>query len=334
MQAPIDEWQLEETPAPSHASSGGRSFFLTIALLGMAGFLAAALVMLGFWFVVTPAQVQISHGEGHPPHFQIQTGGMGPSVVIWGDAGDRDTDGHERAAHESESQGQGGNPPAASDPPATPPIPVEAEAPLASTSAEQPPVSPVAPAPEVITLPPGASASGAGRDLVIWPGQLQLVNDAPAWSPAQPGATEGEGLVVIRSHRFTTPEEAWRDLYALAAEWLNRRFQPETGTTILFPEEVLRMAPPGELALQQYDQTIELSDQKTLQTKMYIAHLKLPLSPRLRELVYADWRSQTVYLRIWTFVGCAVMATLAFALLGLWLRTPPRGGAHNVAPTA
>jgi hypothetical protein len=67
---------------------------------------------------------------------------------------------------------------------------------------------------------------------------------------------------------------------------------------------------------------------------MYIAHLKLPLSPRLRELVYADWRSQTVYLRIWTFVGCAVMATLAFALLGLWLRTPPRGGAHNVAPTA
>jgi hypothetical protein len=334
MQAPIDEWQLEETPAPSHASSGGRTFFLTIALLGMAGFLAAALVMLGFWFVVTPAQVQISHGEGHPPHFQIETGGMGPSVVIWGDAGDRDTDGHERAAHESKIQGQGDSPPAASDPPATPPIPVEAEAPLASTSAEQPPVSPVAQAPEVITLPPGASAAGAERDLVIWPGQLQVVNDAPVWSPAQPGATEGEGVVAIRSHRFTTPEEAWRDLHALAAEWLNRRFQPETGTTILAPEQVLRMAPPGELALQQYDQSIELSDQKTLRTKMYIAHLKLPLSPRLRELVYADWRSQTVYLRIWTFVGAAVLATLVFALLGLWLRTPVRGGAQTVAPTA
>ena len=178
--------------------------------------------------------------------------------------------------------------PAKSDPPANPPTTVEAEAPLASIPAEPPSVPPAAPAPEVITLPPGASAPGGDRDLVIWPDRLQVVTETPAWSPAQPGAAEGEGVVLIRSHRFTTPEEAWRDLQALTAEWLNRRFQPETGTSIQFPGEVLRQAPPGELALQQYDQTIELSDQKTLRTKMYIAHLKLPLSPRLRELVYAD----------------------------------------------
>jgi hypothetical protein len=186
----------------------------------------------------------------------------------------------------------------------------------------------------VITLPLGASAAGGDRALVIWPDRLQVVTETPAWSPEQPGATEGEGVVLIRSHRFTTPEEAWRDLNALAAEWLNRRFQPETGTTVLFPEKVLQMAPSGELALQHYDQTIELSDQKSLQTKMYIAHLKLPVSSRLRELVYADWRSQTVDLRIWTFVGAAVLATLSFALLGLWLRSPTRGGGQSGTPTA
>jgi len=169
---------------------------------------------------------------------------------------------------------------------------------------------------------------------MIWPDRLQVVTETPAWSPEQPGAAEGEGVVLIRSHRFTTPEEAWRDLNALAAEWLNRRFQTETGTTVLFPEKVLQMAPAGELALQHYDQTIELSDQKTLQTKMYIAHMKLPVSPRLRELVYADWRLQTVGLRIWAFVGAAVLATLSFALLGLWLRSPTRGGAQSATPTA
>ena len=139
---------------------------------------------------------------------------------------------------------------------------------------------------------------------------------------------------LIRSHRFTTPEEAWRDLQALTAEWLNRRFQPETGTSIQFPGEVLRQAPPGELALQQYDQTIELSDQKTLRTKMYIAHLKLPLSPQLRELVYADWRSQKVSLRMWTLLGGAAAATLVFALLGWWLRSSPRRSGQPISPTA
>ena len=144
--------------------------------------------------------------------------GPGPAVVIWRDAGHSEVDGHEPAAHESETPLPDSTAPAKSDPPATPPTTVEAEAPLASIPAEPPSVPPAAPAPEVITLPPGASAPGGDRDLVIWPDRLQVVTETPAWSPAQPGAAEGEGVVLIRSHRFTTPEEAWRDLQALTAE--------------------------------------------------------------------------------------------------------------------
>jgi len=163
------------------------------------------------------------------------------------------------------------------------------------------------------------SGNQSSTDLLMG---TDVSSEIPDWGREESGVTEHDGVLVVRSRRFSSPEEAWRDLTVLAVAWLRQKYEPETGHAIRNPVAVLHQNPDKMLMLQTYLQDISLNDQKVIETPMYIAHLKMMATPALREGVYADWRAQLVNRSLLTLVGGAAMLSVACAGIGRWMRSP------------
>lgn len=147
------------------------------------------------------------------------------------------------------------------------------------------------------------------------------VNVAPSWAREDSRLSLADGTLVLRSRRFSSPEEAWDDLTTLAVSWLRQKYEPETGRSIADPVGVLRQEPDLELVQQRYVQNIALNDGKVLEAPMYIAHLRLPVTDSLRQFVYADWRAQLVQQRLLQLVGGAALLSGVLFISGRALRT-------------
>ena len=149
------------------------------------------------------------------------------------------------------------------------------------------------------------------------------VQVAPAWARAESGVSFADGTLVLRSRRFSSPEEACQELTNLVVTWLRQKYESETGGAIADPVGVLRQSTDLELVLQSYVQDIALNDQKVLETPMFIGHLRLPVTEALRERVYADWRAQLVNQRLIELVGGAALLSGMFVVMGRFLRNFP-----------
>jgi len=149
------------------------------------------------------------------------------------------------------------------------------------------------------------------------------VQVAPSWARDDAGVTFADGKLVLRSRRFSSPQEACQELTNLAVTWLRQKYESETGRAIADPVGVLRQSNDLELVLQSYLQDIALNDQKVLETPMYIGHLRLPVTDTLRERVYADWRAQLVNQRLFELVGGAALLSGMFVVMGRFLRNFP-----------
>ena len=160
--------------------------------------------------------------------------------------------------------------------------------------------------------------SGVASDLLTG---HQVSTESPEWSRPESGVTESDGVLLVRSRRFSSPKEACQDLTELAVGWLRQKYEPEMGREIQNPVAVLRQNVDKVLVLQSYVQEIPLNGQKVIETPMYIAHLRMLVTPELREAVYSDWRAQLLNLSLVQLVGGAAMLSLAFAGLGRWLRS-------------
>jgi hypothetical protein len=199
--------------------------------------------------------------------------------------------------------------------------PASPEAERSSPNDDQPkaaPLSPSAPTRERVILDTKPLEQGKSSTRQLW--SSHVVTAAPEWARGESGVSFSDGLLVLRSRRFSSAEEAWQDLTTLAVDWLRQKYEPETGRSIGDPVGVLRQEEGLELVLQSYLQDIPLSDQKVLETPMSIAHLRLPVTDTLRERVYADWRAQLVDQRLWELLGGAAVLSGVFALLGRSLR--------------
>ena len=251
-------------------------------------------------------------------------GGGGISVeVVWGqtDAAGKPLESVPEVEREAVS----------TDPLSTSPTPELAEwpeSPEAERSSPTDDVQPAAPVPgsaptstptrERVVLDTKPLNQGQSSPRQLW--SSHVVTAAPEWARAESGVTFSDGLLVLRSRRFSSAEEAWQDVTALAVDWLRQKYEPETGRSIADPVGVLRQEAGLELVLQSYLQDIPLNDQKVLEAPMSIAHLRLPVTDSLRERVYADWRAQLVGQRVSELLGGAAVLSGIFALLGRRLR--------------
>lgn len=169
----------------------------------------------------------------------------------------------------------------------------------------------------------GTDLRTPGQRSTEWLWAQSEVKVAPSWARDDAGVTSADGTLVLRSRRFSSPEEACQELTTLAVTWLRQKYESETGRAIADPVGVLRQEADLELVLQSYVQDIALNDQKVLETPMYIGHLRLPVTDTLRERVYADWRAQLVDQRLFELVGMAALCSAICFVVGRYLRTFP-----------
>ena len=140
----------------------------------------------------------------------------------------------------------------------------------------------------------------------------------PEWAGKEP-VPSGDGVLVsLSSQRFATIGEAEENATALAVDYLKKFYRDEyplRGEWTV-PVTVIEQSGLNSLVGEVFDKDFG----NGVTGKMYRAHLRLDVGPKLREAVHASWHDQVVAQRLTEIGGVFGLATLMLATFAGYFR--------------
>ena len=160
----------------------------------------------------------------------------------------------------------------------------------------------------------------------------------PEWvrEPSEPGddasPVGGDGtLVVVSSGRFLTVEEAETKALAQATAELKKDFHAiyaQSGIWNL-PVEVVRDRAIRKRHVEPVTHDFTIGGE-IKPTQMYVVHLQVELSPKVRDVLFPYWREQIVTQRLWMIGGLVGLLTFMTGTLAAYFRLDTlSGGAYR-----
>jgi hypothetical protein len=140
----------------------------------------------------------------------------------------------------------------------------------------------------------------------------------PDWAGKEPVLGKDGVLVALCSQRFATIGEAEEQVTAQAVECVKKFYRDEyplPGQWTV-PVSVIDQTALSSMVGEMYDQDFG----NGVTGKMYLAHLRLNLSPALRDALHASWHDQVVAHRLKELGGILGLATLALATCAGYFR--------------
>src|SRR5262245_10949767 len=140
----------------------------------------------------------------------------------------------------------------------------------------------------------------------------------PDWAGKEPVRGNEGVLVALSSQRFATIGEAEEQVTAQAVECIKTFYRDEyplPGQWTV-PVTVIDQTALNTMVGEMYDQDFG----NGVSGKMYRAHLRLTLSPGLRDALHASWHDQVVAHRLKELGGILGLATLALATFAGYFR--------------
>jgi hypothetical protein len=140
----------------------------------------------------------------------------------------------------------------------------------------------------------------------------------PDWAGKEPVRDKDGVLVALSSQRFATIGEAEEQVTGQAVECVKKFYRDEyplPGQWTV-PVSVIDQAALNTMVGEMYDQDFG----NGVTGKMYRAHLRLNLSPALRDALHSSWHSQVVAHRLKELGGILGLATLMLATCAGYFR--------------
>ena len=154
-------------------------------------------------------------------------------------------------------------------------------------------------------------------------GSTTVDDSIPEWLRESKDDVGNTGFKVLTSGRHSTRDEAKQEVFDEALVELKEYFHrdqeyPKRGTWILSQDAAKRIVPIRDSDI--YVSTHKHEFGKHHEADMYQAHLRLKLSPTVRDELKPIWRSQIVDRRLWVLGSLVGMVTLILATTATYFR--------------